>query len=80
VRRAVERLRESGWRPVAVDLSIATATPAIAPRRADLAASVAGLLGLPAEQVSVKGTTSDGLGFSGSEGLAAWAVASVERG
>jgi len=80
VRRAVERLSEAGWRPAAADVSIATATPAIAPRRADLAASVAGLLGVPAEAVSVKGTTSDGLGFSGLEGLAAWAVASVERG
>jgi 2C-methyl-D-erythritol 2,4-cyclodiphosphate synthase len=29
--------------------------------------------------VSVKGTTSDGLGFAGSEGLAAWAVATIER-
>ena len=80
VRRAVERLGDAGWRPVSVDLSIATARPAIAPRRADLAASIAGLLGLPAESVSVKGTTSDGLGFSGAEGLAAWAVAGVERG
>ena len=80
VRRAVERLGDAGWRPVSVDLSIATARPAIAPRRADLAASVAGLLGLDAESVSVKGTTSDGLGFSGAEGLAAWAVAGVERG
>jgi 2-C-methyl-D-erythritol 4-phosphate cytidylyltransferase/2-C-methyl-D-erythritol 2,4-cyclodiphosphate synthase len=80
VRRAVERLGDAGWRPASVDLSIATARPAIAPRRADLAASVAGLLGIPAEAVSVKGTTSDGLGFSGAEGLAAWAVASVERG
>ena len=80
VRRAVERLRDAGWRPRALDLSIATATPAIAPRRADISASVAALVGLTADQVSVKGTTSDGLGFSGSEGLAAWAVASVERG
>jgi 2-C-methyl-D-erythritol 4-phosphate cytidylyltransferase/2-C-methyl-D-erythritol 2,4-cyclodiphosphate synthase len=80
VRRAVERLREGGWRPLAVDLSIATSAPAIAPRRADISASVAALVGVPADQVSVKGTTSDGLGFSGSEGLAAWAVASVERG
>ena len=38
------------------------------------------MLDLPADGVSVKGTTSDGLGFTGSEGLAAWAVATVERG
>lgn len=80
VRRAVERLGDAGWRPASVDLSIATARPAIASRRADLAANIARLLGVSAEAVSVKGTTSDGLGFTGAEGLAAWAVASVERG
>jgi 2C-methyl-D-erythritol 2,4-cyclodiphosphate synthase len=29
--------------------------------------------------VSVRGTTSDDLGFAGSEGIAAWAVATVAR-
>ncbi len=79
VTRAVERLREAGWRPAAVDLAIAVASPSIADRRDELVARVAGLLELKPAAVSVKGTTSDGLGFAGSEGLAAWAVASVER-
>jgi len=34
---------------------------------------------LDAGSVSVKGTTSDGLGFAGDEGIAAWAVAGIER-
>ncbi|MDQ4036388.1 MAG: hypothetical protein M3153_10715 [Chloroflexota bacterium] len=29
--------------------------------------------------VSIKGTSSDGLGFTGEEGIAAWAVAVVDR-
>jgi 2-C-methyl-D-erythritol 4-phosphate cytidylyltransferase/2-C-methyl-D-erythritol 2,4-cyclodiphosphate synthase len=40
---------------------------------------IAELLDLPVEQVSVKATTTEGLGFAGRrEGIAAQAVASVE--
>ena len=78
VTRAVERLREAGWRPESVDLVVAAARPRIADRRDELAKRVAGLLGVKPAAVSVKGTTSDGLGFAGDEGVAAWAVASVE--
>jgi 2-C-methyl-D-erythritol 4-phosphate cytidylyltransferase/2-C-methyl-D-erythritol 2,4-cyclodiphosphate synthase len=78
VTRTVERLREAGWRPASVDLVVAAARPRIADRRDELANRVAGLLAVRPEAVSVKGTTSDGLGFAGDEGVAAWAVASVE--
>jgi 2-C-methyl-D-erythritol 4-phosphate cytidylyltransferase/2-C-methyl-D-erythritol 2,4-cyclodiphosphate synthase len=78
VTRAVARLNEAGWRPASVDLVIAVGQPKIADSRDELVARVAKLLGVMAEAVSVKGTTSDGLGFTGSEGVAAWAVASVE--
>lgn len=79
VARAVARLAESGWVPVGVDLTIAAVRPVIAPRRDELAARVAGILGIDTGAVSVKGTTSDGLGFAGEEGIAAWAVAGVDR-
>ena len=78
VARAVERLRRAGWRPAAADLVVAVAQPSIADRREELVKRVAELLGVKPEAVSVKGTTSDGLGFAGAEGLAAWAVASIE--
>ena len=78
VARAVERLGEAGWQPAAADLSIAIGQPKIADRRDELVERVAGLLGVKPGAVSVKGTTSDGMGFAGSEGVAAWAVASVE--
>ena len=74
---AVERLAAAGWRPVYVDLAIAARRPAIAPRRDEIAARIAKLCGLEPAMVSVKGTTSDGLGFAGAEGVAAFAVATV---
>jgi 2-C-methyl-D-erythritol 4-phosphate cytidylyltransferase/2-C-methyl-D-erythritol 2,4-cyclodiphosphate synthase len=78
VRGAVERLRERGWRPASADVSVAVARPAIAQRRDELAARIAELLGIEPAAVSIKGTTSDGLGFAGAEGMAAWAVATIE--
>lgn len=78
VRGAVERLAEHGWRPASVDLAIVAASPAIAPRRDEITQRLAELVGIDVAAVSVKGTTSDGLGFAGGEGVAAWAVASVE--
>jgi 2-C-methyl-D-erythritol 4-phosphate cytidylyltransferase / 2-C-methyl-D-erythritol 2,4-cyclodiphosphate synthase len=78
-RRAVARLAENGWRPTAADVAVAVAHPPIGPRRDEIIAAVADVLGIDADAVSVKGTTSDGLGFAGSEGIAAWAVAGVTR-
>jgi 2-C-methyl-D-erythritol 4-phosphate cytidylyltransferase/2-C-methyl-D-erythritol 2,4-cyclodiphosphate synthase len=74
---AVERMREAGWRPTGVDLAIVARRPAIEPRRAELVRRLAELTGLEPGAVSVKGTTSDGLGFAGAEGIAAFAVATV---
>ncbi len=75
---AVRRLAEGGWRPFSAALSVVIRRPAIAPRRDDIAERMAALLGIEAGAVSVTGTTSDGLGFAGEEGLAAWAVTTVE--
>ncbi len=76
---AVERLATAGWRPASVDLAIVAVAPAIAPRRKEMSERIAALLGLSLDAVSVKGTTSDGLGLPGGEGIAAYAVATVAR-
>ena len=78
--RAVALLAAAGWVPASVDIAVAVTRPALAPRRDELAARVAGLLGIEAGLVSVKGTTTDGLGIAGEGGIAAWASATVERG
>jgi 2-C-methyl-D-erythritol 4-phosphate cytidylyltransferase / 2-C-methyl-D-erythritol 2,4-cyclodiphosphate synthase len=76
--RCIERLRAAGWRPAAADIVVVAARPSIADRRDEIVARLAELLDVNPDAVSVKGTTSDGLGFAGGEGLAAWAMASVE--
>lgn len=79
VERTFRRLREKGWDPIAVDLTVVAAAPAIAPHREEMRARIGSLMGLTPDAISVKGTTSDGLGFAGSEGIAAYAVALVRR-
>jgi 2-C-methyl-D-erythritol 4-phosphate cytidylyltransferase/2-C-methyl-D-erythritol 2,4-cyclodiphosphate synthase len=76
---AVERLAEHGWQPLSADVAVAVARPPIAPRRGEIAGAIAGAMGVERRNVSVKGTTTDGLGMVGAGGIAAWAVATVGR-
>ena len=53
--------------------------PKVKPHRAAMRERLAALLGLPLDRVSVKATTTEGMGFTGRrEGLAAQAVVCVE--
>jgi len=61
-----------------IDLTIICEAPKIGPHRAAMRARIADLLGIATGQVSVKATTTEGLGFTGRrEGIAAQAVATV---
>jgi 2-C-methyl-D-erythritol 4-phosphate cytidylyltransferase/2-C-methyl-D-erythritol 2,4-cyclodiphosphate synthase len=61
-----------------VDVTIIAEEPKVGPHRSAIRARVAEILGVTLEQVSVKATTTEGLGFTGRrEGMAAQAVASV---
>jgi 2-C-methyl-D-erythritol 4-phosphate cytidylyltransferase/2-C-methyl-D-erythritol 2,4-cyclodiphosphate synthase len=78
--RTVEILRDSGYVPVNVDVTVAAQAPRLAPHRERMVAQVAGALRLPESRVSVKFTTTERLGFEGrEEGIAATAVALVGR-
>jgi 2-C-methyl-D-erythritol 2,4-cyclodiphosphate synthase len=76
--RAIEFMAHIGWRPVSLDLTIVARRPPVAPRRDELVKRLAQITGLEPSALSVKGTTSDGLGFAGAEGIATFAVAVVE--
>ncbi len=61
-----------------VDLTLICEAPKIGPHREAIRARIAELCGLSPDRVSVKATTTEGLGFTGrGEGIAAQAVATV---
>jgi 2-C-methyl-D-erythritol 2,4-cyclodiphosphate synthase len=79
--RAMAAVREAGFKLVNADCVLIGERPRIAPVRAEMEARLAGALGVDADRVSVRATTTDGLGFTGrGEGLAAQAVALLESG
>jgi len=76
---AAERVAARGGRIVNVDVTLICEQPKVKPHRQAMRERLAELLNLPLDSVSVKATTTEGLGFTGrGEGLAAQAVASVE--
>ncbi|RMD78377.1 MAG: 2-C-methyl-D-erythritol 2,4-cyclodiphosphate synthase [Gammaproteobacteria bacterium] len=80
LRAVLERVREAGWRPVNVDLTLVAQAPRLAPHREAMREAIAQDLGLEAGAVNVKATTTEGLGFTGrGEGIAALAVALLAR-
>jgi 2-C-methyl-D-erythritol 4-phosphate cytidylyltransferase/2-C-methyl-D-erythritol 2,4-cyclodiphosphate synthase len=61
-----------------VDCTIICEEPKVAPHRSAMRARIAAILGLDETDVSIKATTTEGLGFTGRrEGIAAQAVASI---
>jgi 2-C-methyl-D-erythritol 4-phosphate cytidylyltransferase/2-C-methyl-D-erythritol 2,4-cyclodiphosphate synthase len=67
-----------GGAVVHVDVTLVCEAPQIAPHREAMAARIAQLLGVGRDRVSVKATTTEGLGFTGRrEGIAAQATATV---
>ena len=75
---AVELVREKGGVVDHIDCSVIAEAPKISPHREAMRTRIAEIAGLSVEQVSVKATTTEGLGFTGRrEGIAAQAVANV---
>jgi 2-C-methyl-D-erythritol 4-phosphate cytidylyltransferase/2-C-methyl-D-erythritol 2,4-cyclodiphosphate synthase len=78
---AAELLRARGAIIDHVDCTIIAEAPKIGPHREAMRARIAQIAGLRADQVSIKATTTEGLGFTGRrEGIAAQAVASIRLG
>jgi 2-C-methyl-D-erythritol 2,4-cyclodiphosphate synthase len=79
LRRVVEMLTARGYEPVNVDITIVAQQPKIGPHREAMRHRLAELLGLDAEAVNVKATTTEQLGLIGrGEGIAALAVVLVD--
>lgn len=75
LRIAVGKAAAVGVHPEYVDVTIVLQWVRIDPHRDPIRAGIAHALGLPTDRVSIKATTTDGLGFVGRhEGIAATAV------
>ena len=78
--RVTALLREHGWQVGNVDATVVTQVPKLAPYIPEMRRRLAEAMGLDVDCVSVKATTEERLGFTGSgEGMAAHAVALIER-
>ena len=76
LQRAMAAVREAGFDLLNADCVLVGERPRIAGVRAEMEARLAEALGVEPGSVSVRATTTDGLGFTGrGEGLAAHAVA-----
>ncbi len=79
LRHAAGLVHQRGGRITGVDVTLVCEQPKIKPHREAMRARLAELLDLPLDSISVKATTTEGMGFTGrSEGLAAQAIATVE--
>lgn len=84
-RNSIEMLRmacvaseKRGWRVAQVDVTVIVERPKLLPYRDAMRAALATALGLPADSVSLKAKTNEGMGWVGrGEGLACMAVATL---
>lgn len=80
LRRVGRILASEGYRVVNIDATLLAQAPKIAPYRDKMRANIAKALQISLNQVSVKATTEEGLGFTGEGlGMAAHAIALLEK-
>lgn len=78
--RVAELLHESGYRMGNVDATIVAQKPKMKDFIPQMNANIAQILGVNLDQVNVKATTEERLGFTGAEqGISAYAVAGIEN-
>lgn len=79
--RSLDLVRQEGWAVSNVDVTVICQTrPRISPVAVAIRESLAGVLGVSLDAVSVKGTTNEGMGWTGrDEGLAVHAVVLLHR-
>ncbi len=74
------RVRDMGYVPANIDITIALQAPKLAPYIAQMREEIARALDMEVSRVSVKATTTERLGFVGrKEGCEVWAVVLIEK-
>lgn len=80
VREVGVRLGDRGWRISNIDITVLAEAPRIGPLAGEMKKRIAGALAIQPEQVGIKATTNEGMGFVGrGEGIAAHAVVMIFR-
>jgi len=78
LRRTVELLQKHGFAIGNIDVTVCLQRPKIAPYMADMRTTLAQVMQIAENQISIKATTTEKLGFVGrEEGVAAYAVALI---
>ena len=76
---AAELVRRKGGALINVDVTLVCEKPRIKPHRQAMREALSLILGLPVDRISVKATTTEGMGYTGREdGILAQAIANVE--
>jgi 2-C-methyl-D-erythritol 2,4-cyclodiphosphate synthase len=76
----MKQVRDLGWDMVNADITLVAQEPRFAPHELAIRQSLATTLGVEIDQISMKATTTEGLGFAGrKEGIACQAVALLQR-
>lgn len=80
LKAVVEMVKAKGCQINNVDATVVAEEPKLAPYISQMREALANILKIAVEQVNIKATTTEGLGFIGrGEGIAAYAVASIVR-
>ena len=78
IRRVVEMVRKAGFEVQNLDSTIVAQSPKLAPFVGNMIDTIEDALGIKNQQVNVKATTTEGMGFAGNdEGMAAYAVVTL---
>ncbi len=80
LKTVADDIRALGFQVANIDITVFAQSPRIAPFRAAIVGNLAEAMNIEPERISVKATTTEGMGFTGrSEGMAAAAVVLLER-
>ena len=80
LRKTVELLRKHGYEVGNIDATVCAERPKLNPHIPQMQQTMAEVMGVSADQISIKATTTEKLGFTGrEEGISAYAVALIHR-
>ena len=80
LKKTIELIATKGYRLVNIDATICAQRPKMNPHIPQMQQTMASVIGCDPDQISIKATTTEKLGFTGrEEGMSAYAVALIEK-